>query len=161
MVAGKLYLLTINGEVPERSNGAVSKTVVRASVPRVRIPPSPPINILLIIIYPYSFKRSRKPTNYPLLTVLLGVALIWWRAVAEQQLAVIMPLSLFTSLAVRSSNVVGHVAASGGPGAFQNALRAILSTGFPAQPRPLRRLSSCCGAECCHWLRYMIVRSSA
>ena len=34
------YLLC--GEVPERSNGAVSKTVVRASVPRVRIPPSPP-----------------------------------------------------------------------------------------------------------------------
>ena len=31
------------GEVPERSNGAVSKTVVRASVPRVRIPLSPPI----------------------------------------------------------------------------------------------------------------------
>ena len=30
------------GEVPERSNGAVSKTVVLATVPRVRIPPSPP-----------------------------------------------------------------------------------------------------------------------
>ena len=30
------------GEVPERSNGAVSKTVVRLRVPRVRIPPSPP-----------------------------------------------------------------------------------------------------------------------
>jgi hypothetical protein len=30
-----------NGEVPERPNGAVSKTVVRATVPRVRIPPSP------------------------------------------------------------------------------------------------------------------------
>jgi hypothetical protein len=30
------------GEVPEWSNGAVSKTVERASVPRVRIPPSPP-----------------------------------------------------------------------------------------------------------------------
>ena len=28
--------------MPERSNGAVSKTVVRATVPRVRIPPSPP-----------------------------------------------------------------------------------------------------------------------
>ena len=30
------------GEVPEWSIGAVSKTVVRASVPWVRIPPSPP-----------------------------------------------------------------------------------------------------------------------
>ena len=30
------------GEVPEWSNGTVSKTVERASVPRVRIPPSPP-----------------------------------------------------------------------------------------------------------------------
>jgi hypothetical protein len=33
------------GEVPERSIGAVSKTVVRASVPWVRIPPSPPANL--------------------------------------------------------------------------------------------------------------------
>ena len=30
------------GEVPERSNGAVSKTVVLVTVPRVRIPASPP-----------------------------------------------------------------------------------------------------------------------
>ena len=30
------------GEVPEWSNGAVSKTVDRASDPWVRIPPSPP-----------------------------------------------------------------------------------------------------------------------
>jgi hypothetical protein len=34
--------LTRCGEVPERSNGAVSKTVVPLRVPRVRIPPSPP-----------------------------------------------------------------------------------------------------------------------
>ena len=33
-----------DGEVPEWLNGAVSKTVVRASVPRVRIPLSPPVN---------------------------------------------------------------------------------------------------------------------
>jgi hypothetical protein len=33
--------LAIPGGVPERLNGAVSKTVVRASVPRVRIPPPP------------------------------------------------------------------------------------------------------------------------
>gem|GEM_PF-4764336 len=33
----------IFGKVPERSNGAVSKTVVRATVPRVRIPPFPQI----------------------------------------------------------------------------------------------------------------------
>ena len=31
------------GEVPERSIGAVSKTVVLLSVPRVRNPPSPPV----------------------------------------------------------------------------------------------------------------------
>src|SRR5262249_22770937 len=31
------------GEVPEWSNGTVSKTVVRVTVPWVRIPPSPPI----------------------------------------------------------------------------------------------------------------------
>ena len=30
------------GEVPEWSNGTVSKTVVRSRVPRVRVPPSPP-----------------------------------------------------------------------------------------------------------------------
>ena len=30
------------GEVPEWSNGAVSKTVVGASLPRVRIPVCPP-----------------------------------------------------------------------------------------------------------------------
>jgi hypothetical protein len=35
------------GEVPEWSNGAVSKTVVRASVPRVRIPVSPPFILSL------------------------------------------------------------------------------------------------------------------
>ena len=35
----------ICGEVPEWSNGAVSKTVVRASVPRVRIPVSPPLTL--------------------------------------------------------------------------------------------------------------------
>ena len=32
----------ISGEVPEWLNGAVSKTVVHESVPRVRIPASPP-----------------------------------------------------------------------------------------------------------------------
>lgn len=39
---GTIYGPRDRGEVPERSNGAVSKTVVRASVPRVRIPVSPP-----------------------------------------------------------------------------------------------------------------------
>ena len=34
----------LSGEVPEWSNGAVSKTVVRASGPWVRIPPSPPFD---------------------------------------------------------------------------------------------------------------------
>ena len=32
--------------MPERSNGAVSKTVVPLRVPRVRIPPSPPVSAL-------------------------------------------------------------------------------------------------------------------
>jgi hypothetical protein len=32
-----------DGEVPEWSNGTVSKTVVRVTVPWVRIPPSPPV----------------------------------------------------------------------------------------------------------------------
>ena len=36
------------GEVPEWSNGAVSKTVVGASLPRVRIPVSPPLKLLSI-----------------------------------------------------------------------------------------------------------------
>ena len=40
-LAGRGHVL---GEVPERSNGAVSKTVGRASVPRVRIPASPPFS---------------------------------------------------------------------------------------------------------------------
>jgi hypothetical protein len=34
------------GEVPEWSNGAVSKTVVLVTVPRVRIPVSPPLIIM-------------------------------------------------------------------------------------------------------------------
>ena len=36
------------GGVPEWSNGAVSKTVVRATVPRVRIPPPPPAKSLTL-----------------------------------------------------------------------------------------------------------------
>jgi hypothetical protein len=39
-----------DGEVPEWSIGAVSKTVVRASVPWVRIPPSPPAKYLMLRI---------------------------------------------------------------------------------------------------------------
>ena len=38
------------GEVPEWSNGAVSKTAVGASLPRVRIPVSPP-NLNILITY--------------------------------------------------------------------------------------------------------------
>src|SRR5215213_3740113 len=40
------YPICKNGEVPERSNGAVSKTVDRATGPWVRIPPSPPCSCL-------------------------------------------------------------------------------------------------------------------
>ena len=42
------------GEVPERSNGSVSKTEVRATVPWVRIPPSPPV--------PFGVPLSDRPT---------------------------------------------------------------------------------------------------
>ena len=51
------------GEVPEWSNGAVSKTVVGASLPRVRIPVSPPLNYekvfkfnAYLMIYSYFIK---------------------------------------------------------------------------------------------------------
>ena len=40
----------MRGEVPEWLNGAVSKTVVRASVPRVRIPLSPPVPDITVTI---------------------------------------------------------------------------------------------------------------
>ena len=39
----RLNVRPSRGEVPERSNGAVSKTVVGATLPWVRIPPSPPL----------------------------------------------------------------------------------------------------------------------
>jgi hypothetical protein len=39
---GHVPISARHGEVPEWPIGAVSKTVVRASVPWVRIPPSPP-----------------------------------------------------------------------------------------------------------------------
>ena len=41
-VRPRFQTASFRGEVPEWSNGAVSKTVERASVPRVRIPLSPP-----------------------------------------------------------------------------------------------------------------------
>jgi hypothetical protein len=47
------------GEVPEWSIGAVSKTVERASVPRVRIPLSPPA----MSIRPYVASTPRAPWN--------------------------------------------------------------------------------------------------
>ena len=48
-------LLISIGEMPERLNGAVSKTVVRVTVPRVRIPLSP--------LYPLIVNR------YPLIVI--------------------------------------------------------------------------------------------
>ena len=45
------------GEVPEWLNGAVSKTVVRERVPRVRIPLSPPVN-MLISLHNFDFDRA-------------------------------------------------------------------------------------------------------
>jgi hypothetical protein len=46
--------------VPEWLNGAVSKTVVRANVPRVRIPVSPPISCspLFAIVQNKSFNHN-------------------------------------------------------------------------------------------------------
>ena len=41
-ISASLYLLRPCGEVPERLNGTVSKTVVGVTPPRVRIPASPP-----------------------------------------------------------------------------------------------------------------------
>ena len=38
-----------SGEMPERSNGAVSKTVVGVTPPRVRIPVSPPLPSKMLI----------------------------------------------------------------------------------------------------------------
>ena len=40
--------MNADGEVPEWSNGTVSKTVVRVTVPWVRIPPSPPASLLFL-----------------------------------------------------------------------------------------------------------------
>ena len=45
---------TPRGEVPEWLNGAVSKTVVGASPPRVRIPLSPPLPLIYIILQVFS-----------------------------------------------------------------------------------------------------------
>ena len=52
---------TLNGEVPEWLNGAVSKTVVGASPPRVRIPLSPP----LLSMYPVRLHGFFKPRVIP------------------------------------------------------------------------------------------------
>jgi hypothetical protein len=55
------------GEVPEWSNGAVSKTVVGASPPRVRIPVSPPLNqhkeLILKAKPTISISRSPDPSS--------------------------------------------------------------------------------------------------
>ena len=45
----------ICGEMPEWSNGAVSKTVVLSRVPRVRIPVSPPPPNELFLLYKMAF----------------------------------------------------------------------------------------------------------
>src|SRR3546814_1405007 len=48
------------GGVPEWLNGTVSKTVVRASVPRVRIPPPPPRIFLFYISVLCEIRESQK-----------------------------------------------------------------------------------------------------
>ena len=72
--AGLLWPRHGGGEVPERSNGAVSKTVVRASVPRVRIPSSPPFvpchnPSLIKNAIPYTVEDSAHPFNVSVLSI--------------------------------------------------------------------------------------------
>ncbi len=49
-----------HGEVPEWPNGPVSKTGVRATVPWVRIPPSPPVFLQRLDDIPAPASRSRR-----------------------------------------------------------------------------------------------------
>ena len=60
------------GEVPEWSNGAVSKTVVPSRVPRVRIPVSPPSKLVYVLQYVARFER-RTPCDqgFPCLMLLV------------------------------------------------------------------------------------------
>ena len=54
------------GGMPERSNGAVSKTVVRASVPWVRIPLPPPVSsVETFFSRPISGSESRRTRGSP------------------------------------------------------------------------------------------------
>ena len=54
------------GEVPEWSNGAVSKTVVGASLPRVRIPVSPPLDAIKYLMYNNNYYLIiSNPQRYP------------------------------------------------------------------------------------------------
>src|SRR3546814_13996323 len=52
------------GGVPEWLNGTVSKTVVRASVPRVRIPPPPPRIFLFYISVLCEIRESQKAPEF-------------------------------------------------------------------------------------------------
>ena len=52
-----------SGEVPERSIGAVSKTVVRFCVPWVRIPPSPPSMRRKPLIFATCERQRRDPAD--------------------------------------------------------------------------------------------------
>ena len=49
----KWFILVLIGEVPERSNGTVLKTVVPERVPWVRIPPSPHIDKSILAWYTF------------------------------------------------------------------------------------------------------------
>ena len=63
------------GEVPEWSNGAVSKTVDRASGPWVRIPPSPPNRPGLTLAGPTVCPARRRPRPAPGAPLALGTRL--------------------------------------------------------------------------------------
>src|SRR3546814_5275097 len=52
------------GGVPEWLDGTVSKTVVRASVPRVRIPPPPPRIFLFYISVLCEIRESQKAPEF-------------------------------------------------------------------------------------------------
>ncbi len=98
------------GEVPEWSIGTVSKTVVRASVPWVRIPPSPPISLTCIkqagggafcaVPYPPLYPP---PRNGPALGVICGG--VWLRDVAPSQKRATREVALFVIfLSIRASS---------------------------------------------------------
>ena len=123
-----------SGEVPEWSNGAVSKTVVLVTVPRVRIPISPPFSISLRAAPPMGRAKARATV------AALGVEFEGSPS----------PCAAFVSRSIRCA----HPLQPGGL-ADRLALRlqALCSDFLPAGPPPttfsvaycLRNITSCAG----------------